>query len=164
MKTILLLMLSCAFLHGMAQGKISLVDYRYEGYQYSSTCNKSFVNKILLFVKGADTVRVNQKLPYNKKKNEISNEGIYYDCQLDSAKIYTLEFQKIPLKDIPEAFVNYYRINGVFYDEGSPWKFKEKKKNTAFLYLGKYTRYFDINGELLQITGVSPITGCRMDH
>lgn len=164
MKLIFVTISFLSFLYPKEQDTIEYKNYKYIGFVYTPTLNYSFVNKALLFIKNSDTVIVNQKLPFNLLKKEIFNEGVYYNCRVDSSKIYSLVFKKISQKNIPSEYANYYKINASFSDSSNPSKFKEFSHNTEFKYYGNYMKYFDINGELVEILNITPSCNCRFEN
>jgi hypothetical protein len=164
MKLIFVTISLLLFLYSKSQDTIEYKNYKYIGFVYTPTLNHSFVNKALLFVKNSDTVVINQKLPFNLLKKEIFNEGVYYNCRVDSNKIYSLVFKKISQKIIPDNHVNYYKINASFSDSSNSSKFKEFSRNTEFKYYGNYMKYFDINWELVEILNITPKCNCRFEN
>lgn len=144
-----------------AQEKVTL---RYIDHQYKETKNKSFINDELIFLKNDnDTLRVNVKIPFNTDKSEIINRGIYYNCYLKEGVVYTIEWKKICINDIPDVPNSYYKTNTIA-DKMDCSKIKEIEKNTKYQYVGNYGKYIDIDGTLYEIVGLTPSDGCTFPH
>lgn len=144
-----------------AQEKLTL---KYLGYTYNETNNESFINRKLWFLKyDEDTLKVNIKMPFDRKDPKIINSGIYYNCSLKESITYILTFKKININNIPEGYNSYYKINGIFKDNNSS-EFNEFKKNTPYLYRGYYGRFVDIDGNLYEVIDVEPSNDCMLPH
>lgn len=160
MKNLIFLLFGFIVIGCKAQDKLKL---HYVTHNYNETKNKSFINNELVFLKNKDTLRMNIKVPFDSKKAEIIDLGIFYNCHLKPGILYIFELKKICLTDIPEMYNSYYRLNAVF-DENDCSKYKELELNTAYEYKGNYGMYIDINNVLYQIIGLSPNEECVFQH
>lgn len=147
-----------------AQVQVKLVEYEYIRFSYTQTCNKSFINKAMVFRKGNDSITINQKLPFNFDKKEIFDNGIFYSCNIEVGNTYTLNLIQIAQDSIPIEYTSYYRINSIFPNKGRRSEFIEISKDSAFDYKGRYDKYFDIKNTLYKMTVLSPATNCKFDH
>jgi len=137
---------------------------KYLGKSYEGTKNKSFVNKRMSFLNGNDSVFINVKLPFNEADSKIIDAGLYRNCILQEGNIYTLQLKKICLTNIPNEYESYYKTNAIFSDSRDCSSFVETKKDTQYIYKGRYDRYVDINNRIYEVMSLSPPSGCSYDH
>lgn len=165
MKTVLAFSIICLlFSHCDAQEGLVLENVKYVGKAYEDTKNKSFVNKRMLFLKGKDTLYVNVKLPFDANESRIIDSGLYRDCLLQEGNIYTLRLKGICLSDIPSEYESYYESNAVFSNSKDCSQFVEYKKDSKYIYKGRYSRYVDFHGRIYEVVGLSPSDGCDYSH
>jgi hypothetical protein len=131
------------------------ITAQYLGSTLQASKNKSFINLELHFYVDGDTLLMNRKLPFDTRKNEFTDTGLFDYCHLDVGYIYSFTLKRICLSEIPEIFHSYYRINTI-PDENDCSLFTEIEKDTPFMYYGDYRRYVDIGGALYEVTGLSP--------
>lgn len=148
----------------MVHSQLKLNQVKYLGYSYKSTFNKSFVNKQFKFLNKKDTIFINLRVPFDSSKNNITNEGLFYSCQLAKDSLYSFTLKKTSHKAIPAEWNSYYRINALFLNGAKKSKFREVKKNTDYLYVGNYGKFVDIKNELYEILLLSPTLNCVLQH
>ena len=142
-----------------AQEVIRYTDLKYNGYAFTETFNKSFINKRILFSKGSDSIFFNLKISFDIAKKEVVDPGLFYSCGLKKDSLYNFELKKINSSQIPDEYNSYYKINAIFTSKTSS-RFSEIKKNTEYKYQGHTGRFIDINNELFIIEKIKPAGDC----
>ncbi|MBS1526301.1 MAG: hypothetical protein JST19_11670 [Bacteroidetes bacterium] len=160
-KVTCIFMLLLAFSSGRSQKIVKYEHIKYIGFSYSGTLNKSFLNKRILFLKGADTIVFNLKIPFDKKTKNIFDPGIFYNCQLKQDTLYSFELEQSAVVDISKELNSYYKTNCLFTQaKGS--QFREIRKDTKYSYAITGGMFIDIDHILFKIVKMTPASNCTM--
>lgn len=162
MKALTILLISLFYISGHSQQQ--LADVTYVGSKYDISKNKNFVNKSMYFIKDLDTITLNIKLPYESNTNNIKDSGIYYYCQLEAGNVYTIFYNPICIEEIPKNTITYYHSNACFKISKKCSSFKELISDSSAIPQGNYSKYFDMNNILYEITSINPDEECNYPH
>lgn len=107
---------------------------------------------------------MNLRLPYDSSTKNIVDAGLFYSCQIALDSLYTFTLKKITSNAIPIEWNSYYKTNAIFLGGNKKHKFKEKEKDTEYMYKGNYGKFVDIDNGLYEITLLLPTLGCALQH
>ncbi len=158
---IVIIFLSC--LGCKSQEFVRYKGLKYEGYSYHETLNKSFINKRMVFLNGADSIIFNIKIPFSFETKETYDPGIFYNCTLTADSLYSFELKKVSLSAIPKEYNSYYLTNGRF-SSANKSRFTEVKLDTKYQYQGNNGMFIDLNNELYRIEKMTPARDCVFQH
>lgn len=136
---------------------------KYLGSSFEKTKNDSYINKKMLFVTNMDSIYINLKVPFDKSRSIVLDNGIFYGCELQINTVYSLIIRKVCLTAVPKEYNSYYKTNTVFHVE-SDSSFIEIQNNTKIESIGRLNNFVDINSCLYEILNLQPNNTCKFQH